>query len=137
MITAEQAQAEGRRQAIKSAKMKRLPYILWPEDLTVDGWKAARIPFLGDRPAIRHPFGPPMWKRVDVRDFLRTYPYKWFFVDSSGMGAPGEMALTIDEFRQLLVEFKRVVNDADYELGLGIAEAGQFKMHVAPYVRAL
>ena len=137
MITAAQAQAEGRRQAVVSAQEKRIPLVLWPEDLTADGWESVRIPHLGDRPAIRHPFGPPMWKRADVRDFLPTYPYKWFFVDSSGMGEEGEAALTVDGFRQLLIEFQAKVREDGYELGLGIAEAGQFQVHVAAYVRSV
>lgn len=137
MITAEQAQAESRRQAVKSAREKGVPLALWPEDLTVDGWKSVRIPLLGDRPAIRHPFGPPLWKRAAVTDFLPTYPYKWFLVDSSGLGEEGETALTFDGFRQLLVEFQAKVREDDYELGLGIVEVGQFQVHVAPYVRRL
>ena len=137
MITAEQAQAEGRRQAVRSSHEKVVPLSLWPEDLTVDGWKAIRIPFLGNRSVIRHPYGPPIWKRADVQDFLPTYPYKWFFVDSSGMGEEGEAALTVDGFRQLLIEFQAKVREDGYELGLGIAEAGQFQVHVAAYVRSV
>lgn len=137
MISAEQAQREGQRQAIRSAREKSIPLALWPEDLTVDGWRNVRIPFLGDRPSIRSPLGPPMWKRADVWELLHDYPYKWFFVDSSGFGAKGEAALTIDGFRQLLNVYSAAARTAGYEVGIGVVEVGQFQVHVAPYLRSL
>ena len=137
MISVEQAQAEGRRQAVRSAQQKLIQLALWPEDMTVDGWRNVRIPFLGNRPSIRSPWGPPMWKQADVRELLPDYPYKWFFVDSSGFGMDGEAALSADGFRQLLIAYDSAALEAGYEMAVGIVEAGQFQVHVAPYLRRL
>jgi len=49
------------------------------------------------------------WKLVDT-----------FFVDNSGFGVEGELALTIDQF------FKKVKAD----FGYGVIEAGRFQVYV-------
>ena len=64
------------------------------------------LPFLGD-------YVPPGWKLTD----------KTYFCDTSGMGQPGERALTMEEFAKEL--------GADY--GYAITEAGQFQCYVAQY----
>lgn len=76
-------------------------------------WKGERIgfkiPFLGERV-------PRGWRRTD-REAL--------FVDSSGMGAPGEPALTQEEMFAALTIGK----------AYAVIESGQFQLYVGEYER--
>ena len=137
MLTEAQIRYDSQQQAVKSAREKHIPLALWPEDLTVDGWQGVRIPYLSNRRSIRPPLGPPMWKQADVQKFLPDYPYKWFFVDSSGQLTSDGISLTRDEFRKLLAVYQKEARTAGYEVGVGIAEVGQFQVHVASYLRKL
>ena len=135
MITAEYAQAEARRQAVASAKAHQVPFSPWPQDYDDPIRIAQGIPFLGDRKRIRDTSGPPLWVRADVREYLPDYPYKWFFVDSSGFGAPGEAALTLAKFVQFAHAYQNVATGRGFITGFGIVEVGQFQVHIAPYLR--
>lgn len=52
---------------------------------------------------------------------------KTFFVDSSGLGGPGEPALTTDAFKKALAELL----EAEGPLLLALEEVGQFQVYVA------
>jgi hypothetical protein len=71
-----------------------------PEDLK-------HIPNIGD-------YRPKGWKLVDTH-----------FVDSSGMGSSGEMALTFDEFAR----------KAKKGRGYAIIEEGQFQVYIGEFVK--
>jgi hypothetical protein len=48
-----------------------------------------------------------------------------FFVDSSGMGQEGEMALTVEQFIKQIKQFR----------GYAIIEEGQFQVYVGEFIR--
>lgn len=136
MIDVATSQAMARERSRASASEGQRPFAPWPEDF--DDWQelCRCIPNLGDRPAIRALYGPPMWRRADVRTYLPDYPYEWFFVDMSGFGGDGEPALTPQAFVALAKEYKAAANAVGLEVGFGIAEVGQFQLHIAPYLRS-
>jgi len=91
--------------ARKAARLHKVPYIVWPQDL--EGWKAGHInslpfPFLGS-------YVPKGWKMVNE-----------YFVDLSGFGAPGEPALTLKQF----------IDKVRVDYGYAITEAGQFQVYI-------
>ena len=135
MIDVATAQAMARDQARLSARQGKVPFQVEPQDFYNVKVFCRGIPFLGDRPSVRHPAGPPMWKRADVRVYLPEYPYMWFFVDSSGWGADDESALSVEQFANLAGKYTAAANAAGYQVGFGTAEAGQFQVRVAPYLR--
>ena len=137
MITVEQAQDEARNQAARSAREHKVPFSPWPEDYQNPTEIARSIPFLGDRKRIRPDSGPPMWIQRDVRNYIPDYPYIWFFVDSSGMGGAGEPALTLEQFVAHAQAYHKKASSQGYETGFGIVQAGQFQVHIAPYLRKL
>lgn len=96
--------------ARKAARLKRIPLVIEAEDL----------PLLAEGEPLRGGF-----------PFLGTYiPKGWtrtgntYFVDSSGWGGSGELALTL---KQLLA---KVVPGRGY----AVVEAGQFQVYVAEYI---
>lgn len=86
------------------------------------------IPFLGKNDD-KTPFVPEGWVRVDAPDVPRLMGVEdgYLFVDASGLGSPGEPALTVGEFANYAYDHK--------DLGYGIVEAGQFQVVIATYAR--
>jgi hypothetical protein len=68
------------------------------------------MPFLGD-------YVPEGWQMVDD-----------YFVDSSGFGREGELALTLGQFDQIVQEH--------VGSGWAIVEAGEFQVVIGRYVKA-
>jgi hypothetical protein len=106
-----------REAGVTAAVENRTPYVLWDED------EVSRLP------------GGPEWDGVTPFPFPNLgdhEPEGWvntgrrFFVDTSGMGADDEPALTWAQFNEKLRE---VVGD-NRKLGLGITEVGQFQLYV-------
>ena len=96
--------------ARKAARLKKIPLVIEAEDLPLlagDKPVGGGFPFLGD-------YVPKGWTRTE-----NTY-----FVDSSGWGGSGELALTL---KQLLA---KVVPGRGY----AVVEAGQFQVYVAEYI---
>ena len=137
MISQEQSQDMARTRSAQSARAGQRPFTPWPEDFDAAEAFCRSIPYLGDREHIRAAYGPPMWARADVRQFLPSYRYEWFFVDSSGFGGPNEPAETPSAFVALAKRYKEAANAAGFEVGFGIAEVGQFQVQIAPYLRRL
>lgn len=93
----------------KAAKAGAKPFVIWEQDLALGRKLLGSFPFIGD-------YVPPGW--IPVADF---------FVDSSGMGQPGEAALTIDEFLEVVA--------ASIGSGFAITSAGQFQVYVTRFER--
>lgn len=109
MMSRQYIEEMSRRAARESCRLGKLPFVVWPEDLAA--WKAAlaagkspRLPFpaLGDR-------NPRGFKLVQEH-----------FVDSSGWGRPGEPALTIEQFIEVIKP----------GLAYSLGDCGQFQLYV-------
>jgi hypothetical protein len=100
----------------ETAKARALA--LRPADIRqLDLSKCPPFPFLGD-------YVPEGWVKFEVNGDHKTY-----FVDSSGLGEPGEAALTVREFLEVLKQYKL----SGDPFGFGIIEAGQFQVVVGVY----
>ena len=78
-----------------------------------------RIPSFGG-------YVPRGWKRTS-RDQISNSDEP-FFVDTSGFGAPGEPALTHEQFARELAKLPEGV-------GIALIEVGQFQCYIATYVQ--
>ena len=141
MITLEQIHAEQLRAAAEAARERREPLTIWPADLATPEatYGLCRgIPFLGN-------YIPRGYKRVNVQDVL-PYHLDYFFVDAMGgwENTHHEAALSIGEFREMLMELLQIDNlehpiglDGRYDVSssysLGIWEVGQFQVNIALY----
>lgn len=72
------------------------------------------FPFLGT-------YVPEGWELVDTH-----------FVDSSGLGAENEAALTGRQFAEVISE---AIENNDVTVGWGVIDAGQFQVHVGEFHR--
>ncbi len=111
MMGIETIQQQARDAAIEAAETNAVPFNYGVMD--VDGFETFPFPFLGD-------YVPDGWEQVDTH-----------FVDSSGFGEPGELALTADQFRDVIRE--RI--DANPRVGWAIVQAGQFQVYVGEFDR--
>jgi hypothetical protein len=98
--------------AKKASKLKKTPFMVWPEDL--EDWlntiKEGRFPslpfpFIGD-------YVPKGYKEVST-----------YFVDSSGFGLESEPALTIPSF------VRKIRSGYAY----AITEVGQFQLYITEF----
>jgi hypothetical protein len=105
MMSLAQIAENSRKAAKKAAREHRKPYLFEEEDRV----KFPPFPFpnIGD-------YRPGGWKLVET-----------YFVDSSGWGSPGEAALTIDAFLQVLKP----------GFGYAIIEAGEFQVYIGEFRR--
>jgi hypothetical protein len=96
-----------------AAKERKVPFVVWPEDVQLGVKLLASFPFLGD-------YIPKGWRRAET-----------YLVDATGFGADYESALTVDEF------LAHVLGCTKSEQGSawGVYEAGQFQVIVARYVK--
>jgi hypothetical protein len=97
--------------AVRAANENKEPYVFWDE-ADVDK-SVQRIPNIGSHV-------PKGWEEDGVP----------LFVDSSGMGAPGELAWTFTAFVE---EVKRIISSVDYDLGWAIVEEGQFQVYIQAF----
>ena len=107
--------------ARRAAHSLQQPYVYWDADEAGSREAGKAIPQLGD-------YQPKGW---DEKDEL--------FVDSSGFGVAGEIALSQDQF---IDEVKRLIEHyakQDTRVGFGIGDVGQFQLYVRvftqPYTR--
>ena len=112
MMGIETIQAIAREAAERSARETSTPYVYWDE-YEVGATQGFPFPFLGD-------YEPPGWEEVNSH-----------FVDSSGMGAPGEAALTVDQFLDVIREAIAV----EPVTGWAVTQAGQFQVYVGEFRR--
>jgi hypothetical protein len=99
-----------RKAAAKAARLHKVPFVVWPEDL--QAWKAKApdtfpFPFLGD-------YVPPGWEKVNE-----------LFCDSTGVGRDSELALSVRQLIDCLEEGK----------GYAVYEQGQFQAYIGVYER--
>ena len=109
MMSLSTIQHLSREAAVKAAREKRQPLIIWPED--IDAAREGNMDALGTIPFIGS-YVPTGWKLVDT-----------LFVDTSGFGEPGELALTQEQFTYKL--------RADF--GYAVIEQGQFQAYIGVF----
>lgn len=109
-------------EARASRKRHDVPYIP-----PVSGMETMKIPNLGDR-------CPKGWKRVNIIEsglpFHGVYAgdnrdHGAYFVDSTGLGSPGEAAITVSEFLAQV--------DTSGKYGYAVVEAGQFQVKIGVF----
>ena len=143
MITLQQIQAEAHKAAVEAAREHRMPLTIWPMDLATKEsmyYFCRGIPYLGG-------YIPKGYKQINVRDIL-PYHLDCFFVDAIGVweNTYHEAALSIGEFRDMLLELLRIDNlknpiglneryDVSSTYSLGIWESGEFQVNIALYNR--
>lgn len=98
-----------REAAQKASKAKKEPYVPFDEEEIET--KGFSIPNLGD-------YRPKGWKKIEN-----------LFCDKSGWGAPGELALTIRQLQDKMLEYHR----AGKTYGYGMIEEGQFQCYVGVF----
>jgi hypothetical protein len=121
----------------RAAKAKHVPLIIDQQDIADaknGDLSGIRIPYVGERT-------PRGWRQVNIVEWFHkgeelegyvrrgVYTYNGkgaFFVDKSGFGAPGEPALNLEEFLDLIRP----------GYGYGVIEEGQFQVHVAVFERS-
>lgn len=108
MMTLAAIRAMAREAAALAASEGRVPFVVEAEDME-DFRRGVTFPFpfLGD-------YVPRGWKQVNE-----------YFCDSSGFGAPGEPALTREQF------LGKITVGRAY----AIVEAGQFQVYVGEFIR--
>lgn len=110
--------------ALEAAKNKRVPFFVTKQDLATyraHGVAGLNIPNLGD-------YLPATWARVNLATAWGSRrgldeDMNALFVDKSGVGRPGEPALTLDEFLEALRP----------GYGYAIVEEGQFQVYVGVF----
>jgi hypothetical protein len=127
MMSTEAIQDVQAQAAARASAQGMVPFTVWPEDLERPARElAGYIPFIGD-------YLPPGYERVNLEDERGAHGlymgdnqgYGAWMVDASGMGAPGEPALTVDEWRD-------VVRPG---LAYAVVEAGQFQVKIGAFRR--
>jgi len=93
--------------AAKAAKKAGVEPYLIRSQAEIDSWPPFPFPNIGS-------LKPKGW--TEVKDY---------FVDSSGLGAPNEPALTVNQFKQKLKVGR----------GYAITSTGQFQVYVTEYVK--
>lgn len=111
--------------ALNAAADNRQPFLITAADKAAamgGNFNTWNIPNLGD-------YVPPGWRRVSLSDKIGYRGYDRgldaFWVDSSGMGAADEPALTLNQFAAVLESGK----------GYAVVSAGEFQLYVGVYER--
>ena len=127
MMSLDQIVRDSHKAVYHAAREHRQPLTIWPQDIdgSVDFQSfCGHIPWLGD---YKRPKG---FKQVDLTEYLKGYPYRWFFVDSSGWGGEGESALTVSQF---LTKLRELTDQHGFNFALGVVERGEFQVHIGLY----
>ena len=111
MMGIETIQQQARDAATEAAANQEVPFNYWTMD--VDGFETFPFPFLGD-------YVPDGWEQVETH-----------FVDSSGLGADDEPALSANQFRKVIKD--RIA--LDIGTGWAIVQVGQFQVYVGEFIR--
>lgn len=105
MMSIEVIRSESRRAAAIAAEEGMVPFVVEPED--IEDMPSFPFPSLGD-------YVPEGWEKVNE-----------YFVDASGFGEDDEAALSVRQFKALLVPGH----------GYAVTESGQFQVYVGEYIR--
>lgn len=100
--------------AKKAAAENKEPFVFFDRK-EVRACPPFNFPFLGD-------YEPPGWSQLLEEDL---------FVDISGVGAPDEPALTVDQLKDELINL--LVKHKDETVGFAFSEVGQFQGHLRVY----
>lgn len=135
MMSLDTIEELSREAGVKAAKHRREPFVVFSASTAFEDLR--RSPFLGD-------YVPRGWRPATAKDVgFTTAEHGVYgsdddgitlFVDSSGMGAPGERALTAEEATALVVralDHTRTVGT----LGVGITTQGQFQVHIGLFLK--
>jgi hypothetical protein len=118
-----------RRATARAAKAKRVPLMVDQRDIDAakrGDLSGVQIPYIDGRT-------PRGWRRVDISKWYpnptdcrgKVYGRETFFVDKSGLGAPGEPALTFGEFLEVMRP----------GYGYAVTEEGPFQVYVGVFER--
>lgn len=131
----------------KAARRKLQPAVIFSEETC--GEDARKAPWLGDYDA----YMPKGWRPAhsslaqSIPERLRwkvfCYPERgwdvdggiWLFIDKAGVGSPAEPALNIAELETVLKAVLSEAKAVGVDIGVSIAEEGQFQCHLALYER--
>lgn len=111
MIGIDSIRERNERVAQEAAAKRLTPFVYFTAEDVKPGFP---FPFIGDH-------RPQGWTLVDDH-----------FVDSSGLGAPDEPALTADQFVQVV---KDRIAATDGTVGWALISAGQFQVYVGEFTR--
>ncbi len=112
MMGIETIKEMNREAAAEAAQDMRIPFVYANAD-EVNAGVGFPFPFIGD-------YEPEGWAEVDRH-----------FVDSSGMGADDEAALSVTQFLKLIDERIK----ANPRVGWAVIDVGQFQVYVGEYER--
>lgn len=105
MMTLEQIDNRSHEAAKRAAQTKKVPFMIYAGDL--QSMPPFPFPFIGT-------YRPPEYELIET-----------YFVDSSGFGAPGEPALTVDQFKARIKVGK----------AYAILEVGEFQVYIGEFTR--
>ena len=117
MLSGAAIQAESDSAARRVAQNKRQPYVYWNVDEAGRREAGRNIPQLGD-------YQPEGW---DEQGEL--------FVDSSGFGGAGELALSHVEFVEEVKRLIRHYSEKNKRVGFGIGDVGQFQLYIRVFTK--
>lgn len=135
MMSLETIESMDRQAARKASLEKRAPFVIFSADTAEQDLRHA--PFLGG-------YCPRGWHRAKPADVgLDPNAHGIYggsrevllFVDKSGLGHPGEPALTLAEAGTYVRSALRHAADLGLTLGVGLCKEGQFQVHVQLYVK--
>lgn len=112
MYSLETIIAMNNRTAEKAERQGKLPRIVRGPD-KIDEMPPFPFPSIGD-------YEPEGWTPLDI-----------WFVDATGLGEPGEPALTVAGFKRTLKEY--LVEHEEEDIGFAIIEEGEFQVHVQAF----
>jgi hypothetical protein len=98
----------------RAAEENKTPYVLYNAE-ELDDFPPFPFPNLGDHE-------PEGWRLCTT-----------LFCDKSGMGAPGEPALTIEQLKEKIRGILLLSDTLDQTTGFGIVEEGQFQVHLGVF----
>jgi len=110
--------------AQQAAANQMLPTVVWSDETLEDDLRG--IPNLGD-------YVPYGWRMAECNEFETLGDSDSLFVDSSGWGSAGELAMTPDRFYRAVRSL--IAEATPKTLGFALVEVGQFQVYVGVFVR--
>ena len=129
--------------ARKAARAHRAPHVIFSEDTAFNDWRGA--PFLGT-------YVPPSWSPVTLDRTSETPTITglrgkaWtgntdgealtFFVDTTGAGTKGELAITVGEQQEVAKLLVALSKERKRTIGIALLEVGQFQAVIGVFERS-